>query len=178
MMILTTIVFLLCITISLSYSFIRRPLHLVKNNNYNTHLLLSSNSDNNSGVNPKVLETIKNLVTEHKVLLFMKGDSQQPQWSVYVVWLALQLLCLILFDYYYSGFSRTACAILNALNTPFGTVNVLDNEEVRAGIKEFSAWPTIPQLYVNGEFVGGCDIMIEMYENGELAEMIELANAQ
>lgn len=76
-----------------------------------------------------------------------------------------------------SGFSQTACLILEALNTPFSSVNVLEDERVRAGVKQFSMWPTIPQLYVDGEFVGGCDIMIEMYENGELAEMIELANA-
>jgi monothiol glutaredoxin len=56
-------------------------------------------------------------------------------------------------------------------------VNVLEDEKIRSGIKAFSSWPTIPQLYVNGEFVGGTDIMIELYQNGELAEMIELANA-
>ena len=67
--------------------------------------------------------------------------------------------------------------ILKSLNTPFETVNVLADEEIRNGIKTFSSWPTIPQLYVQGEFVGGCDIMIEMYQNGELAELVELANA-
>lgn len=76
-----------------------------------------------------------------------------------------------------SGFSSTACQVLNLLNTPYATVNVLDNPEIRAGIKVFSSWPTIPQLYVAGEFVGGTDIMVEMYNSGELAEMVELANA-
>ena len=76
-----------------------------------------------------------------------------------------------------SGFSNTACRILDAINTPFETVNVLENEDIRSGIKVYSSWPTIPQLYVNGEFVGGSDIMIEMYNSGELAEMIEVANA-
>jgi monothiol glutaredoxin len=66
---------------------------------------------------------------------------------------------------------------LDAVNTPFETVNVLDDDRIRNGIKVFSSWPTIPQLYVNGEFVGGSDIMIELYNNGELAEMIEIANA-
>jgi monothiol glutaredoxin len=75
------------------------------------------------------------------------------------------------------GFSNTACRILDALNTPYETVNVLEDENIRNGIKIYSSWPTIPQLYVNGEFIGGSDIMIEMYQNGQLAEMIEVANA-
>lgn len=67
--------------------------------------------------------------------------------------------------------------ILDALATPYETVNVLEDEKMRNGIKIYSAWPTIPQLYINKEFIGGSDIMIQMYQNGELAEMIELANA-
>ena len=81
-----------------------------------------------------------------------------------------------LYDYY-SGFSNTAVRILDAINTPFEAVNVLDDDKVRQGIKVYSSWPTIPQLYVNGEFVGGSDIMIQLYNSGELAEMIEVANA-
>jgi monothiol glutaredoxin len=77
----------------------------------------------------------------------------------------------------HSGFSNTACRILDALNTPYETVNVLDDERIRQGIKTYSSWPTIPQLYVAGEFVGGSDIMVDMYQNGQLAEMIEIANA-
>lgn len=71
-----------------------------------------------------------------------------------------------------SGFSDSACKILRAVKTPFEAVNVLTDQTMRAGIKEFSAWPTIPQLYVQGEFVGGSDIMLEMYKSGELAKLI------
>lgn len=98
---------------------------------------------------------IDTLITNNKVVLFMKGNKLFPQ----------------------CGFSNTACRILDALNTPYETVNVLEDENIRSGIKIYSSWPTIPQLYVNGEFVGGSDIMIEMYQNGQLAEMIEVANA-
>lgn len=83
----------------------------------------------------------------------------------------IDLLCI------HSGFSNTACRILDAINTPFETVNVLDDDNIRQGIKVFSSWPTIPQLYVAGEFVGGSDIMVELYQSGALAEMIEVANA-
>ena len=75
------------------------------------------------------------------------------------------------------GFSNTACQILQSYNIDFETVDVLADESIRQGVKEFSQWPTIPQLYVAGEFIGGSDIMIEMYQNGELAEMIEKARA-
>ncbi len=66
---------------------------------------------------------------------------------------------------------------MDALETPYETVDVLSDQDIRAGIKVFSAWPTIPQLYVNGEFLGGSDIMIEMYNSGALAEAIEISNA-
>ncbi|KAJ1415348.1 thioredoxin-like protein [Ochromonadaceae sp. CCMP2298] len=98
---------------------------------------------------------IEALVQANKVVLFMKGVKGAPK----------------------CGFSDTACRILNVLATPFETVDVLEDEYIRYGIKLYSSWPTIPQLYVNGEFVGGSDIMYEMYESGELAELIELANA-
>jgi len=98
---------------------------------------------------------IDTLIKNNKVVLFMKGNKLFPQ----------------------CGFSNTACRILDALNTPYETVNVLEDENIRGGIKIYSSWPTIPQLYVNGEFIGGSDIMIEMYQNGQLAEMIEVANA-
>jgi monothiol glutaredoxin len=77
-----------------------------------------------------------------------------------------------------SGFSNTACRILNTLETAYDTVNVLEDPSIRSGIKAYSNWPTIPQLYVGGEFVGGSDIMLEMYQSGELAEMVELAKAK
>ena len=98
---------------------------------------------------------IQDLVDEMPVLLFMKGSKLFPQ----------------------CGFSNTACQILNSFGIDFHTVDVLADEAIRSGIKEFSQWPTIPQLYVAGEFVGGSDIMIEMYQSGELGEMIEKAKA-
>ncbi len=67
---------------------------------------------------------------------------------------------------------------MDSLHTDYETVNVLEDERIRSGIKVYSSWPTIPQLYVDGEFVGGSDIMTEMYESGQLAEMIEIANAK
>ncbi len=94
---------------------------------------------------------IKQQVTENPVVLYMKGTPTFPQ----------------------CGFSSTAAQILKACGvTGYLAVNVLENAEIRQGIKEFSNWPTIPQLYVNGEFVGGSDIMREMYESGELQEML------
>ena len=94
-----------------------------------------------------IQEQIKEVVTTHRVVLFMKGTKQFPQ----------------------CGFSSRAVQILQAAGcNDFVTVNVLENEAVRQGIKEYSDWPTIPQLYVNGEFLGGSDIMMEMFEAGEL----------
>lgn len=92
---------------------------------------------------------IADLVGKADVLLFMKGSPLFPQ----------------------CGFSSRAVAILNHCNVAFDSVDVLQDQEVRAGIKEFSDWPTIPQLYVKGEFVGGSDIMMEMYEAGELQDL-------
>lgn len=96
-------------------------------------------------------ERIRQTVNGHPVVLFMKGSAQSP-------------MC---------GFSASATQILKAcgVDAPF-TVNVLEDEEIRRGIKEFANWPTIPQLYVNGEFIGGSDIMREMYQSGELQTML------
>ena len=95
---------------------------------------------------------IKEIVTANPVVLFMKGTAQFPQ----------------------CGFSGKAIQLLNACGVPAPfTVNVLADEEIRQGIKEFANWPTIPQLYVNSEFVGGSDIMMEMYENGELQDLFK-----
>lgn len=96
-------------------------------------------------------DTIREQVTSHKVVLYMKGTPQFPQ----------------------CGFSASATQILKScgVNDPF-TVNVLADPEIRQGIKEYANWPTIPQLYVNGEFVGGSDIMQEMYRNGELQKLL------
>eukprot|EP01031_Cornospumella_fuschlensis_P034661 gene34661-41975_t len=100
-------------------------------------------------------QKIENVIKNNKIVLFMKGSKLFPQ----------------------CGFSNTAVRILDALNSPFEAVNVLDDDRIRQGIKVYSSWPTIPQLYINGEFVGGSDIMIQLYQSGELAEMVELANA-
>ena len=95
-------------------------------------------------------ERIDALVKANDVVLFMKGSALFPQ----------------------CGFSSRAIAILDHLGVPFETVDVLQDQEIRTGIKEYSDWPTIPQLYVKGEFVGGSDIMMEMFENGELQELL------
>ena len=107
------------------------------------------------GTSSVTQDRIQTLVDENPVLLFMKGSKLFPQ----------------------CGFSNTACQILQSYNIDFESVDVLADEEVRQGVKIFSQWPTIPQLYVCGEFIGGSDIMIEMYQSGELGEMIEKAKA-
>ena len=75
------------------------------------------------------------------------------------------------------GFSNTVVQILNTLGVPYETFDVLADQEIRQGVKEFSQWPTIPQVYINGEFIGGSDIMIEMYQKGQLQEVVEVALA-
>jgi monothiol glutaredoxin len=98
-----------------------------------------------------VQDTIREQVQKHRVVLYMKGSPQMP-------------MC---------GFSATATEILKRCGaSDVYTVDVLQNPEIRDGIKQFANWPTIPQLYVDGEFVGGCDIMREMYQNGELQELL------
>ena len=98
-------------------------------------------------------QRIRDLVQSHDVLLFMKGSASFPR----------------------CGFSGRAVQILKACGVEphnLATVNVLEDEAIRQGIKEFSQWPTIPQLYVKGEFIGGSDIMMEMYESGELQQLL------
>lgn len=112
-------------------------------------------SDADFPITDDAQERIKALVENHPVLLFMKGSKLFPQ----------------------CGFSNTAVQILNTFGIEYHSVDVLSDESIRQGVKEFSQWPTIPQLYVCGEFIGGSDIMIEMYQNGELGEMIEKAKA-
>ncbi|MEM7359751.1 MAG: Grx4 family monothiol glutaredoxin [Pseudomonadota bacterium] len=99
---------------------------------------------------PDMQEQIKQTVEDNPVVLFMKGNASFPQ----------------------CGFSGRAIQILQALETEFVTVDVLSNDLVREGIKVYSNWPTIPQLYVKGEFIGGSDIMTEMYESGELKQVL------
>jgi monothiol glutaredoxin len=98
-------------------------------------------------------EQIKNRIEQdiknNKVLLYMKGTPESPQ----------------------CGFSAQAVSILKNYDVPFKSFDVLEDEDIRGAIKEFSDWPTIPQLYVNGEFIGGCDIVTEMHNNGELTQV-------
>ena len=96
-------------------------------------------------------EKIKDLITKNKVFLFMKGNPDAPQ----------------------CGFSSAVVNVLKHLNVKFESANVLENEELRQGIKTYSDWPTIPQLYIMGEFIGGCDIVTEMFEKGELKTLFE-----
>ena len=97
-----------------------------------------------------IQEQIKQTVDDNDVVLFMKGTPDFPQ----------------------CGFSGRAVQILRACQTQFSSVDVLSDDQIRQGIKEFSNWPTIPQLYIKGEFVGGSDIIMEMYQNGELQDKL------
>jgi monothiol glutaredoxin len=94
---------------------------------------------------------IEREIGENPVMLYMKGNPRFPQ----------------------CGFSARVVQILTHLNVPFGSANVLEDSELREGIKQFSNWPTIPQLYVKGEFVGGCDIVTEMFQSGELETLLK-----
>ena len=99
----------------------------------------------------EIKEKIKKLIEDNNVCLFMKGTADSPQ----------------------CGFSMAVSNVLKHLKIDFKDVNVLDDENLRQGIKDFSDWPTIPQLYVKGEFIGGCDIVKEMFEKGELKKIFE-----
>ncbi len=101
-----------------------------------------------------VKRKIENIITESNVVLFMKGTSSMPQ----------------------CGFSSRVAGVLNYLEIEFQDVNVLEDEEIRQGIKDYSEWPTIPQLYIKGEFVGGCDIITEMVMNSEFDEILDKKN--
>ncbi len=104
---------------------------------------------------PETQAKIDNLVKQNKIMVFMKGSKLMPQ----------------------CGFSTNVVQILNSLGAPFETCDVLEDYEIRQGIKEYSNWPTIPQVYIDGEFVGGSDIMIELYQKGELQQMVQVALA-
>ncbi len=99
----------------------------------------------------EIKEKIKNLINTNDVCLFMKGTPDSPQ----------------------CGFSMAVSNVLKHLKVNFNGVNVLEDENLRQGIKDFSDWPTIPQLYVKGEFIGGCDIVKEMFEKGELTSLLK-----
>jgi len=98
-------------------------------------------------------ETIENTIKNNKIVLFMKGNPAMPQ----------------------CGFSAATVRCLQDLNVPFETVDVLSDPEIRDGVKTFSNWPTIPQVYIGGEFVGGCDIVRDLHATGELKKMVEKA---
>jgi len=102
-----------------------------------------------------VAEKIQSTINNNKIVLFMKGNRSFPQ----------------------CGFSAATVEIFEQLGAPFETVDVLQDMEIREGIKRFSNWPTIPQVYINGKFVGGCDIVREPYESGELEPMVKQALA-
>lgn len=98
-----------------------------------------------------VQERIQNTIESHPITLYMKGTADAPQ----------------------CGFSAVIVQILQTLQVPFKDINVLADPEIRQGIKDYSNWPTIPQLYLQGEFLGGCDIIKEMHQNGELEEILK-----
>ncbi|WP_066377921.1 MULTISPECIES: Grx4 family monothiol glutaredoxin [unclassified Anabaena] len=104
---------------------------------------------------PETKAKIDNLIAQNKIMVFMKGTKLMPQ----------------------CGFSNNVVQILNTLGVPFETFDVLSDYDVRQSIKEYSNWPTIPQVYIDGQFIGGSDIMIELYQNGELQQMVEVALA-
>ncbi|KAJ1292688.1 hypothetical protein BS78_01G009400 [Paspalum vaginatum] len=106
-----------------------------------------------ASLSPEMRATLDKVVGSNKVLLFMKGTKDFPQ----------------------CGFSHTVVQILRSLDVPFETLDVLANEALRQGLKEYSSWPTFPQLYIDGEFFGGCDITLEAYKSGELQETLEKA---
>jgi monothiol glutaredoxin len=106
-------------------------------------------------MSPEVKERIENLINNNKIMVFMKGNKLMPQ----------------------CGFSNNVVQIMNVLGVPFETFDVLSDYEIRQGIKEYSNWPTIPQVYLNGEFLGGSDILIELYQSGQLQETVEVALA-
>ncbi len=97
-----------------------------------------------------VFATIKDTISQHDIVLYMKGDAAAP-------------MC---------GFSARVVQILNHFGLPFYSVNVMTDPDIREGIKQFNDWPTIPQLFIKGEFVGGCDIISEMATNGELEQLL------
>ncbi len=102
-----------------------------------------------------VKDRIDQMVQSQPIMVFMKGTKLMPQ----------------------CGFSNNVVQILNVLGVPFETFDVLSDPDIRQGIKDYSNWPTIPQVYVNGEFLGGSDIMIELYQSGQLQEIVQVALA-
>jgi monothiol glutaredoxin len=103
-----------------------------------------------------ILQTkIESQISNNKIMLYIKGTAEQPQ----------------------CGFSAAVVQVFNALGKPYETENILEDGELRQGLKEFSSWPTFPQVYIDGEFVGGCDIVMELNNRGELAKIVQDAIA-
>ncbi|KAL3693719.1 hypothetical protein R1sor_007370 [Riccia sorocarpa] len=107
----------------------------------------------NAALTPEMKEALDAFIAANKVVLFMKGNKNFPQ----------------------CGFSNTCVQILNQFNVPYETVNILEDDSLRQGVKEYSNWPTFPQLYIDGEFFGGCDIALEAFQSGELKETLDRA---
>ncbi|MCY4148153.1 MAG: Grx4 family monothiol glutaredoxin [Gammaproteobacteria bacterium] len=103
-----------------------------------------------------IQKQLKEVIESNEIILFMKGTPEFPQ----------------------CGFSGRTAQILEACGVHYASVNVLADDAVREGIKQYSNWPTVPQLYIRGEFIGGCDIMMEMYENGELEKLIKAGEGE
>ncbi|MFZ4712424.1 MAG: Grx4 family monothiol glutaredoxin [Bacteriovoracaceae bacterium] len=103
-----------------------------------------------AGNHPSLAERLKSLTTSSDIVVFMKGTSEAPQ----------------------CGFSANTCAILNSYKKSFKTFNILADQDVRQGLKEFSNWPTYPQIYYKGKLLGGNDVIMEMHDNGELKELL------
>ncbi len=102
----------------------------------------------------ETLQKIKDQIASHPIILYMKGLPEHPQ----------------------CGFSAKAVQVLNACGAKFAAVDVLANPDIRQELPKYQNWPTFPQLYVNGELIGGCDIMVELYESGELQQLVNSAN--
>jgi monothiol glutaredoxin len=104
-------------------------------------------------IDPQLKDRIENTLASNRIMLFMKGNPAMPQ----------------------CGFSAAVVSILKEIGAPFGSVNILADQELREGLKQYSQWPTYPQLYVEGKLVGGCDIVRELHQRGELASLLKPA---
>ncbi|XP_020234800.1 monothiol glutaredoxin-S14, chloroplastic [Cajanus cajan] len=144
------------VTVTTSSMSIRPSSPLVFTHNFHFQPKLKRASTSircSSALTPQLKSTLDKVIATNKVVLFMKGTKDFPQ----------------------CGFSNTVVQILKSLNVPFEAINILENDMLRQGLKEYSSWPTFPQLYIEGEFFGGCDITVEAYQNGQLQELLEKA---
>ena len=109
--------------------------------------------DSIPGLGDELKTSIDKFVTDHKIVVFMKGTKDAPR----------------------CGFSNTVCQVMKSMAVPFETVNILESDELRSGMKVYSEWPTFPQVYIDGEFFGGCDIVTDSFKDGSLKETVEKA---